>query len=65
MSTASEEQRGTCFNCTAECDGDSFCSGCHKFVCSTCDLNYDMPFGEHEAALHLHDPDEDPKEEDG
>ena len=30
-------KKGNCYFCNRECTDDSYCFGCHHFICSSCD----------------------------
>ena len=43
--------KGRCYFCHKEIDGESYCFGCQKFVCGSCDR--DGRSGEHTIEEHL------------
>lgn len=53
------ENPGSCALCEGVATKDDYCFGCKEWVCETCCVNYNMPFGGHELEVHTEDPEED------
>lgn len=45
-----------CYFCNKKVDEKEYlCGGCDQVVCDTCEVNPDMPWGDHDPAVHQQD----------